>query len=318
MNALITGSEGFVGRYLRAELAAAGYVVTGVDLCEAEGVITADLLEAEAAEEVLRRVKPELIFHLAGQADVGKSWKIPKKTIEINVLAAVNLMEGIRKVCPKAALVLVGSSDEYGILREAGTLVSEETPMKPMNPYAVSKVAQEQLGKSYAKAYGLKICMTRSFNHGGAGQKTGFMIPDFAAGIVRVERNEAEAVSVGNLASKRDFTHVKDIVRAYRLIAEKGRSGEVYNIGSGKTYSAGEVLDRMIAMAKCPVPVRQDPARMRPSDTPVICCDNTKIRNDTGWEPELGIDEILKDTLEYYRRLYGCSCNPSSDSSVSG
>ena len=301
MKALITGSEGFVGKYLRAELAAAGYDVTGLDLAGGCGTITADLLDAAAAEEALRQVQPDVIFHLAGQADVGKSWKIPQKTFEINVLAAVNLMEAMRKVCPEAALLLVGSSDEYGNLREAGVSVSEETPMNPMNPYAISKDAQEKLGKAYAKAYGLKICMTRSFNHGGAGQRTGFMIPDFASGIVKVERGEAEAVSVGNLASRRDFTHVKDVVRAYRLIAEKGRAGEIYNVGSGKAYSAGEVLDRLTALAECPVPVRPDPARMRPSDTPVICCDNRKLVRDTGWQPELGLDEILKDTLEYYR-----------------
>ena len=303
MRALITGSEGFVGRYLRAELVAAGYEVMGIDLFDGNGVIRVDLLDPEATEAALEQVKPDVIFHLAGQPDVGKSWKIPQKTFEINVLAAINLMEGIRKVCPEASLVIVGSSDEYGSLKEAGASVSEETPMNPMNPYAISKDAQEKLGKAYVKAYGLKICMTRSFNHGGAGQRTGFMIPDFASGIVKVERNEAEAVSVGNLASKRDFTHVKDIVRAYRLIAEKGIPGEVYNVGSGKTYSAGEILDKLIALAKCQIPVRQDPARMRPSDTPVICCDNYKLRRDTGWEPEFEIDDILKDTLEYYRAL---------------
>lgn len=302
MKALITGSEGFVGKYLRAELAAAGYEVMGVDLCDGDGVIAADLLDPEATEAVLKQAMPQVIFHLAGQADVGKSWKIPQKTFEINVIAAINLMEGMRKMCPEASLVIVGSSDEYGNLREAGVSVNEETPMKPMNPYAISKDAQEKLGKAYVKAYGMKVCMTRSFNHGGAGQRTGFMIPDFAQGIVKVERGESEAVSVGNLASKRDFTHVKDIVRAYRLIAEKGVPGEVYNVGSGKTYSAGDVLDKMIALARCPIPVRPDPARMRPSDTPVICCDNGKLRNDTGWEPEHSLEEILEDTLEYYRK----------------
>ena len=301
MKALITGSEGFVGRYLRAELVAAGYEVIGIDLFDGDGVIRVDLLDPEATEKALEQVKPDVIFHLAGQPDVGKSWKIPQKTFAINVLAAINLMEGMRKFCPEAPMVIVGSADEYGSLKEAGASVSEETPMNPMNPYAISKDAQEKLGKAYAKAYGLKICMTRSFNHGGAGQRTGFMIPDFASGIVKVERGEAEAVSVGNLASKRDFTHVKDIVRAYRLIAEKGRPGEVYNVGSGRTYSAGEILDKLIVLAKCPVPVRQDPARMRPSDTPVICCDNSKLKADTGWEPEFGIQDILSDTLAFYR-----------------
>ena len=143
--------------------------------------------------------------------------------------------------------------------------------------------------------------MTRSFNHGGAGQKPGFMIPDFASGIVKVENGESGAVCVGNLAAKRDFTHVKDMVRAYRLIAEKGKPGTVYNVGSGKVWSAREVLDRLIGMASCPVPVRQDPARMRPSDTPVICCDHCKLTGDTGWKPVYSLDDILRDTLDYYQ-----------------
>ena len=303
MKALITGSEGFVGRYLRAELLSAGYEVTGIDLAAGEGTLAADLLDPEAAESAVSQASPDVVFHLAGQADVGRSWQIPQKTIQINEIAALNLMEAVRKICPGASAVLVGSSDQYGSLREAGVSVSEETPMRPMNPYAVSKAAQEQLGRAYAAAYGLRICMTRSFNHGGAGQKPGFMIPDFALGIVKVERGEAETLPVGNLAARRDFTHVKDIVRAYRLIAEKGKPGEVYNVGSGKTWSAGEVLDRMVAMAACPVPVRQDPARMRPSDTPVICCDHSRLTRDTGWEPELPLEEILRDTLMYYRGM---------------
>ena len=301
MKALITGSEGFVGKYLRAELEAHGYDVTGLDLAPGEKTVAVNLLEAEKVDALLEEMRPEVIFHLAGQANVGLSWKKPAMTMEINLVAAVNLMEAARKYCPDCAIVLVGSSDEYGNLKEKGQLVSEETPLQPMTPYAISKIAQEQTGQAYAKAYGMKICMTRSFNHGGAGQKPGFMIPDFAQGIVKAERGEADAVCVGNLSSKRDFTHVKDIVRAYRLIAEKGKAGEIYNVGSGKTYSAQEVLDRLIALAKVPVAVKQDPARMRPSDTPVICCDHSKLTRDTGWEPEIPLDEILKDTLEYYR-----------------
>ena len=303
MKALITGSEGFVGKYLRAELEAHGYDVTGLDLVPGEKTVAVNLLEAEKVDALLEEMQPEVIFHLAGQANVGLSWKKPVMTTEINLVAAINLMEAVRKHCPACAIVLVGSSDEYGNLREKGQLVSEETPLQPMTPYAISKIAQEQMGQAYARAYGMRICMTRSFNHGGAGQKPGFMIPDFAQGIVKVERGEADAVSVGNLSSKRDFTHVKDIVRAYRLIAEKGKAGEIYNVGSGKTYSAQEVLDRLIGMAKCPVAVRQDPARMRPSDTPVICCDHSKLTRDTGWEPELSIEDILRDTLEYYRLI---------------
>lgn len=303
MKALITGSGGFVGPYLRAELEGHGYDVTGLDLQAGPGTLAADLLSGEETLAAVRSVMPEVIFHLAGQSDVGRSWRIPQKTVALNEIAAVNLLEAVREICPGCAVVLVGSSDQYGSLREAGASVSEETPTRPMNPYAISKDAQEKLGRAYAAAYGLRIMMTRSFNHGGAGQRTGFMIPDFAAGIVRVERGEAEAVSVGNLESRRDFTHVKDIVRAYRLIAEKGTAGEVYNVGSGTAYSAREVLDRLTALAECPVPVRQDPARMRPSDTPLVCCDHGRLTRDTGWEPEHGLEEILKDTLEYYRSI---------------
>ena len=301
--ALITGSEGFVGKYLRQELEANGYEAIGLDLFPGSKTLVADLLNPEQINTLIQREKPDFIFHLAGQADVGKSWKIPQKTVEINVNAAVNLMEAIRKHISEATLLLVGSSDQYGSLKELGASVTEETPMKPMNPYAISKVTQEQMGKAYAKAYDLRICMTRSFNHGGAGQKPGFMIPDFASGIVKVERGEQDALKVGNLTSRRDFTHVKDVVRAYRLIAEKGTPGEVYNVGSGRTYSAQEVLDKLLSKAIKHIPVVQDPARMRPSDTPVICCNHSKLSTDTEWEPVYGIEEIITETLEYYRNM---------------
>lgn len=301
MKAVITGSEGFVGKYLRKELEQNGYEVTGLDLIPGANSLVINLLDGERVKDAIRQLKPGIIIHLAGQADVGKSWRIPAKTIEINTIAAVNLMEAVRSFCPEAHVVLIGSSDQYGSLKEAGISVSEDIPMNPMNPYAISKVTQENLGRAFAKAYGLNICMTRSFNHGGAGQATGFMIPDFAFGIVKVERGEQKELPVGNLTSKRDFTHVKDVVRAYRLLAEKGMPGEAYNVGSGKTYSAQEVLDKLISMAVCDIPVRQDPSKMRPSDTPVICCNHGKLTLATGWEPELSLDEILTDTISYYR-----------------
>lgn len=303
MRALITGSEGFVGKYLREELNQNGYTVTGLDIRPGEGTVTANLLKADEVRQVLAEVCPDVIIHLAGQANVGKSWKSPQITVDLNINAAVNLMEAARELCPQASIVLVGSSDEYGDLRELGASVNEDLPLRPMNPYAISKVAQENMGKAYAKAYGMRVCMTRSFNHGGAGQMPGFMIPDFASGIVRVERGEATCVRVGNLSSKRDFTHVKDVVRAYRLIAEKGRSGEVYNVGSGETYSAQEILDRLINYSASEIHVEQDSARMRPSDTPVICCDHTKLTRDTGWQPTFCLEDILIDTYQYYRGL---------------
>nr|WP_300182954.1 GDP-mannose 4,6-dehydratase [uncultured Agathobaculum sp.] len=300
--ALITGSLGFVGGYLRAELEASGYEVVGLDVREAEKTMQADLLDGEQIRQMIAQVKPDAVFHLAGQANVAQSWKIPQKTVEINVVGTINLVEAVRAFQAKTRIVLVGSSDQYGVLGEAGRLVKESTPTKPQTPYAVSKQAQEEMARVYARAYGMNICMTRSFNHGGVGQKEGFMIPDFAAGIVRVEKGLADCLRVGNLTARRDFTHVKDVVRAYRLIAEKGHAGEVYNVGSGVTYSAQEILDRLCAMANCSIRVEQDPAKMRPSDTPVICCDHSKLTEHTGWEPQIVIGEMLADVMQEWRQ----------------
>lgn len=297
MRALITGSQGFVGQYLRRELEENGYEVVGLDVQPGEGVVQADLLDPEQTKAAVERAKPDAVFHLAGQADVARSWQIPQRTLEINVIAAVNLMEAVRAFDPSVRMVLVGSSDQYGNLGEAGRLVSEDLAAHPQTPYAVSKKAQEEMARVYVRAYGMNICMTRSFNHGGAGQRLGFLIPDFASGIVKVERGEARSLKVGNLTSRRDFTHVKDVARAYRLIGEKGKPGEVYNVGSGVTWSAQEILDKLCAMAECPIPVERDPARMRPSDTPVICCDHTKLTTDTGWLPQIPLEVILSDTL---------------------
>ncbi len=299
--ALITGSRGFVGGYLRAELEANGYEVVGIDVCAGEKTVQADLMNCEQMKNVVEKVQPDAVFHLAGQANVARSWQIPQQTVEINVVGAINLLEAVKAFKPDTRVVLVGSSDQYGVLGDAGRLVKETTPTNPQTPYAVSKQAQEEMARVYARAYGMNICMTRSFNHGGAGQKEGFMIPDFASGIVRIEKGLADCLRVGNLTARRDFTHVKDVVRAYRLIAEKGYAGEIYNVGSGMTYSAQEILDKLCAMASCPIRVEQDPAKMRPSDTPVICCDHSKITNHTGWQSEVRIDEVLSDVLVEWR-----------------
>lgn len=301
MKALITGSQGFAGHYLRKELEDNGYTVTGLDVQAGDNTIQVDLLNSEQVHDAVKMVAPDIVIHLAGQASVAHSWKIPQRTVEINVIGTINLMEAVRAYDPKVRMVLVGSSDQYGNLGAAGADVSETLQTRPQTPYAVSKKAQEEMAQVYVRAYGMNICMTRSFNHGGAGQREGFLIPDFAAGIARVERGEATELRVGNLSAKRDFTHVKDIVRAYRLLAEKGCPGEVYNVGSGSTYSAQEILDQLRAMAVCEIPVSTDPAKMRPSDTPVICCNHDKLTRDTTWEPELSIQDILEDTLNFYR-----------------
>lgn len=290
-----------MGHYLREELEQNGYEVIGLDLSPGEKTVQADLLNFEQIAAVIWDIRPHVVIHLAGQASVAQSWRIPQRTMELNVVGAINLMEAVRAYDPTVRMVLVGSSDQYGSLGSNGANVDELLNMRPQTPYAVSKKAQEELAKVYAQAYGMYICMTRSFNHGGAGQKEGFLISDFAAGIVRVEKGLASKLPVGNLTSKRDFTHVRDVVRAYRLIAEKGHPGEVYNVGSGQTHSAQEVLNLLCAMATCTIPVEQDPQKMRPSDTPVICCNHDKLTRDTGWEPREEFQAILRETLEYWR-----------------
>lgn len=301
MKALITGSLGFVGCYMREELEKAGYDVIGIDVRPAESTIECDLLDEAQTLQAIENVNPDVIIHLAGQADVGKSWKFPQKTFEINVIAAINLMEAVRKVDPKTKMVLVGSSDEYGQLGKLGENVTEDIPLKPQTPYAVSKRAQEQMAAVYVHSYGMNICMTRSFNHAGIGQREGFLISDFASGIARVEKGIEPTLKVGNLDSRRDFTHVRDVARAYRLIAEKGVSGEVYNVGSGKTYSVRGILEMMCNMAKCEIKVEQDSSRMRPSDTLILCCNHDKLTTDTGWAPKLGMDSILDEVLAEWR-----------------
>ncbi len=301
MRAVITGGGGFVGGYLQRELESAGYETYCFDLFDSDVCTRVDLLDKESLFEKLKEVRLDAVFHLAGQASVSLSWKNPQLTFQSNVIATLNLLDAVREINPETRILVVGSSDEYGRLREAGVDVTEDMEPKPETPYAISKLAQENLAGLYSRVYKMNICMTRSFNHGGAGQKEGFMIPDFCAGVVRIEKGLQKELKVGNLNAKRDFTHVRDVVRAYRLISECGRSGEVYNVGSGRAYSAREVLDIVLANARVHCDVVSDPLRMRVSDTPVIRCNNEKLRRATLWKPEIGIEEIVLDTLEYFR-----------------
>lgn len=303
MKALITGSSGFIGSHLTAELKANGYEVVRCDLRATDDTIAMDITNQEMIQSVLEEQKPDVIINMAGQANVGLSWKKPQLTVQLNTIGLINILEAVKEVNPSMRVLAVGSSDEYGSLEERGANVTEDIPVKPITPYAISKQAQELFAQLYNRAYDMNICAIRLFNLGGPGQAKGYMISDFSSGIAEVEAGKKEYMSVGNLESARDFTHVKDAVRAVRLIAEKGHTGEVYNIASGTTHTAQEVLDKLIGMAKVDIKVVQDPARMRPSDTPVVCGNHDKLTAHTGWMPELGLAEILKDSLEYWRGM---------------
>lgn len=303
MKALITGCKGFIGSHLSAELESNGYEVIKCDLAEGDGVVAMNILNQAMVQSVLEKYQPDVLINMAGQANVGLSWKKPQFTVELNTIGLINILEAVRAVNSKIRVIAVGSSDEYGNLKEIGANVTEDIPVKPITPYAISKQAQELFAQLYVGSYGMDICMIRLFNLGGPGQAKGYLISDFASGVAEVEKGIRKYISVGNLESARDFTHVKDACRAVRLIAEAGHAGEVYNICSGTTHKAQEVLDKLVDMAKVEVEVRQDPARLRPSDTPVVCGNHNKLTAHTGWQPELGLDQILADALDYWKGL---------------
>lgn len=302
MRVLITGAEGFVGGFISAELENNGHEVIKGSFDDRPGFIQLDIMNQKQVETVLNEYKPDALINMAGQADVGLSWKIPQKTILLNTIGSVNILEAVKNVNKGIRVVLAGSSDEYGFLGKNGLDVTEDFELKPLTPYAISKVAQEKMAELYIRNYDMNICLARCFTLSGPGQAKGFVITDFASGIAEIEKGTKEYLAVGNLESARDFTHVKDAAKAYRLIAEKGIKGEIYNISSAKTYRLQDVLNKLISMSNKEIVVKQDPARMRPSDTPVICGNNSKLKEHTGWKPENDIDTILSDVLDYWRK----------------
>jgi len=302
MMALITGSCGFVGTHLTNELSQNGYSVHGIDLIESESTTVVDLLDREAVRSVINDIQPDVLFHLAAQASVPLSWKEPQRTYEVNVIGAINLLEAVHAERGKCRIVIVGSADQYGAIGTSNA-ISETASLSPQNPYALSKKAQEEIALIYARSFSMNICITRSFNHCGPGQKSGFLVSDLCHGIVEVERRKAEYLKVGNMEAVRDFTDVRDIVMAYRLIGERGTGGEIYNVGTGTGRNVKDVLDTLLSLANREIPVKPDPERMRISDTPVLICDNAKLRAHTVWSPTIPFEQTLKDALEYYRSI---------------
>lgn len=301
MKALIAGSSGFIGSHLTAELKANKYEVIKCDLIKGDDIVAMNIMNQEMIYNVLKEYQPDILINMAGQANVGISWKKPQLTVELNTIGLINILEAVKDVDRSIRVIVIGSSEEYGNLKEIGANVIEDIPLKPITPYAISKQAQELFALLYVESYGMDVCMTRLFNLGGAGQMKGYMIADFSYGIANIEVGRSKHMSVGNLTSARDFTHVKDACRAIRLIAEKGHKGEIYNICSGITYTAQEVLDKLISMAKVDIDVVEDPTKMRPNDTPVVCGNHDKLTAHTGWHPELSLEQILEDALEYWR-----------------
>lgn len=299
MRALVTGLSGCTGKYLQAELEANGYEVYGLQKPALTHHI--DIRNAEAVQAVLEEVRPDVVFHLASQTLASLSWKAPRETMDVNGLGTINLLEATRKTVPYARVLLAGSSDQYGLTGTDGRAISEDYPLSPMTPYAVSKCVQEYMGRIYASTYGMHVCLTRTFSSGGAGQRRGVVLSDFAYGMAMVEAGLADHMTVGNLDSERDFTHVKDIAVAYRLLMEKGVPGEVYNVGSGHLYSIRQVLEEMLRQAKCQVPVVQSGLKKRPKDVRGAPCNHDKLTRCTGWEPRLSFAQMIADELDDWR-----------------
>lgn len=304
MNALVTGAGGFAGGYLCRELVSHGYNVTGADRYPSENICHIDILDSVSIERVIDRAEPDIIFNLAGFASVSESWKKPAQAVELNVTGSVNLLETVRHTSRNIRVVLIGSSDEYG-RNGSDEPVNEACPLEPVSPYAVSKRCQEDMGLAYSKVYGMDICMTRSFNHIGVGQRTGFVVSDFAYGISEIEKGHREFLKVGNLNSSRCFTDVRDSVSAYRLIGEKGIKGRVYNVGSEEAYRIEDILNILISLSSCNIRVERDQEKMRSFDVPCIRCDSSLLRQDTGWKPEYSIKQTLSEILDHFRSKEG-------------
>ena len=274
-----------------------------------------DIGSAEELAQALQASGPDLVFHLAAQASVPQSWKDPKSTYETNVLGQLSLLEAVRGLATQPRVLVVSSNEVYGAPTGPEALpITEADPLRPNNPYAVSKAAQDMMGYQYFAAYSLSIVRVRPFNHIGPGQSDAFVVSAFARQIAEVEAGlKQPIIQVGNLEAMRDFTDVRDIARGYYGALTKGAPGEVYNLGSGKAVSIQSLLDFFLAHSTAKVRVERDPSRYRPVDVPCIYGDSSKVQRATRWRPVIPLEQTLMDVLEYWR-TYVRTPGPTRDS----
>lgn len=303
---LIFGAGGFVGSYLCKEFLNNGYKVSGTDKGEGSALplevdfYKTDLMQADEVEKLIGQVQPDIIVNLAAISSVGTSWSMPQTTMAINVIGALNIMETAKKSEQKPRILFVGSSEEYVISENP---LDENTQLNANNPYGISKVTQEQFAKLYREQYGLKIYCVRPFNHTGIGQRDSFVLPSFCKQVAEIDKSGKDGkIQVGNLKVKRDFSHVKDVVRAYRMIVESDNCNQIYNVGSGNAYSLEDMLTYIIGLSDQNIEIEVDQNRIRPTDQPVICCDRSLIGKELGWEPQYNVYDALKEMFEYYAR----------------
>lgn len=311
MKALVIGGGGFVGPYLVRHLTDdCGYEVT-VTKTEKEQLVmdnavvkNLDILDIGQIVGLLKAEQPDYIFHLAAQSSVAYSWKNPTLTIDVNIKGCVNLLDAVRQLDKKPRVLLIGSGEEYGHIKEGECPIVEDNTVRPGNIYAATKACQNMLGKIYSDAYGLDIMMVRAFNHIGPNQTPMFVVADFCKQVADIEKGRQESVIyVGNLSAKRDFTDVRDVVKAYALLVEHGRRGETYNVGTGHAIAISQILDEIVAMSDTAIEVKVDENKLRPVDVPIIEPDIDKIKSEVGWQPVISLEQTLKETLEHWRSV---------------
>lgn len=308
--ALIIGAGGFVGNYLidhlqqdcKWSIVATKLKHETINRTDIK-IYDLNILEKDSIIDLLTSEKPDYIFHLAAQSSVAVSWKNPSLTIDINIKGSVNVLDAIREIQDyQPRILLIGSGEEYGHILPEETPIKETNTLRPGNIYAATKACQNMIGKIYADGYGMDIMMVRAFNHIGPNQSPQFVVADFCKQVAEIEKGlTPPIIYVGNLSAKRDFTDVRDVVKAYSLIIEKGVRGKTYNVGSGKAISIAEILNKILSLSNTKIEVKTDENKLRPVDVPVIEADISEITNNLGWKPEVALTTTLIQTLNYWR-----------------
>jgi GDP-4-dehydro-6-deoxy-D-mannose reductase len=312
-NALITGIAGFAGSHLAEFLLTKGYRVAGLDYAADDApnikhiqnqleMYECDLRNPDALRRAVSESEPDEVYHLAAIAHVPTSYSDVRQTFDVNLYGTLNLFEAVRKKAANSKVLFVGTASEYGAVKDRDIPTHEDVPLRPVDPYGVSKAAADMLAYQYYKNYGLRIVRVRPFNHIGPRQAPDYVVASFAKQIAGIEKQKSSPViTVGNLEARRDFTDVRDMVRAYWLALQKGEPGEVYNICSGRVITIQEVLDKLLELSEREIKIEQDVERLRPADIPLLLGNSGKFRGETGWEPKLVFERTLQDIVHYWR-----------------
>lgn len=309
--ALIIGAAGFVGSYLAKclqnefgmEVAATKLpheILSGMDDV---AVYDLNILNKDDVVELLLSVRPDYIIHLAAQSSVSVAWKNPCLTVDVNIKGSINVLDAVRELYYKPRVLMIGSGEEYGHIKPGETPIKEDNNLRPGNIYAATKACQNMISSIYAQAYDMELMSVRAFNHIGPNQAPLFVVADFCKQVAEIEKGLREPVMyVGNLAAQRDFTDVRDVVRAYALLVQKGESGKTYNVGSGHAIAIQEILNMIIEESTADVKVEVDPNKIRPVDVPIIEADTTLLKETTGWEQKIELRQTIRETLDYWRQ----------------